>query len=296
VTRKTRAEGVLLGLTMIWGSTFVVGKYVLLHVTPLQMIAVRFVLSTAFILALYSRRIFPLTRRQVARGGILGILLFLGFVPQTIGLTLTTASKSAFITGMMVVFVPLLQVVIERRWPKLGNIAGVAVVSVGLWLLTSPSGSSFNAGDALTLVCAVLFAVYIVYIDVVAHDMSAMQLTFLQMATSAILAAGASLAFDTLPPSVPAGTIVGILYLTAFATILTTFMQTRYQKETTPTRAAIIFTIEPVIAALSAAAFLGEQIGVGGALGGGLIIGGVLISELSDGIPFLKRQLGPPDS
>ncbi len=296
MTRKTRAEGVLLSLTMIWGSTFVVGKIVLEHLTPLQMIAIRFVLSTAFVLAVSSRAIFPLSRRQVKGGVILGLLLFLGFVPQTVGLTLTTASKSAFITGMMVVFVPLLQIVIERRWPRVGNLAGVAVVSAGLWLLTSPSGSSFNLGDALTLVCAILFALYIVYIDVVAHDMSAVQLTFLQMATSAVLAVGSTLAFDAFPAAVPAGTIAAVVYLTLFATILTTFMQTRYQKETTPTRAAIIFTIEPVIAALSAALVLGERIGIGGAIGGGLIICGVLLSELSDAIPVLRRQLGPAES
>jgi drug/metabolite transporter (DMT)-like permease len=295
VTGKSRAEGVLIALTMIWGSTFVIGKIVLRDMSPLQMIALRFTLSTVFFLAFFSRRIFPLNRRQIVRGGILGVLLFLGFVAQTVGLTVTTASKSAFITGMMVVFVPLLQVLIERRAPKLGNLAGVAVVSAGLWLLTSPSGSSFNAGDALTLLCAVLFAIYIVYIDVVAHDMSAMQLTFLQMATNAILAVGATLVFDTVPSRLPPGTVVAVLYLTVFATILTTFLQTRYQKETTPTRAAIIFTIEPVVAALSAAAVLGEQIGLGGAAGGTLIIGGVLLSELSEGIPFLNRPFGPVD-
>jgi drug/metabolite transporter (DMT)-like permease len=296
VKGKRRAEGVLLGLTLIWGSTFVVGKIVLQNLSPLQTIAIRFTLSTLFFLLFYSRRIFPLSRRQIVRGGILGVFLFLGFVPQTVGLTLTTASKSAFITGMMVVFVPLLQVVIERRAPKIGNVAGVAVVSAGLWLLTSPSGSSFNLGDALTLVCALLFAIYIVYIDLVSHDMSAVQLTFLQMATNAGLALGATFIFDTVPARIPAGTVVAILYLTAFATILTTFLQARFQKETTPTRAAIIFTIEPVFAAVSAAVILGERIGAGGAIGGCLIISGVLLSELSEGIPLLNRPVGPADS
>jgi len=296
VTVKSRAEGVLLSLTLIWGSTFVVGKIVMQNISPLQMIALRFVLATLFLLVFFAGRIFPVSRTQIVRGAILGIFLFLGFVAQTVGLNLTTASKSGFITGMMVVFVPLLQVIIERRPPKIGNIAGVAVVSSGLWLLTSPSGSSFNAGDALTLLGAVLFAIYIVYIDVIAHDMSAMQLTFLQMATNAILALAATLAFDTMPSRFPSGTVAGVLCLTIFATILTTFMQTRYQKETTPTRAVIIFTIEPVFAAASAALILGEQIGVGGAFGGGLIIGGVLLSELSEGIPLLNRPFGSADS
>ena len=296
MTVKSRAEGVLLSLTLIWGSTFVVGKIVMQNISPLQMIALRFVLSTLFLLAFFSGRIFPLTRRQIARGTILGIFLFLGFVAQTVGLNLTSASKSGFITGMMVVFVPLLQVIIERRPPKIGNVAGVAAVSAGLWLLTSPSGSSFNGGDALTLLGAVLFAVYIVYIDVIANDMSAMQLTFLQMSTNAVLALAATLAWDTIPSRVTPGTAAGVLYLTVFATLVTTFMQTRYQKETTPTRAVIIFTLEPVIAAAGAALVLGEQIGFGGAIGGGFIIGGVLLSELSEGIPLLNRPFGPADS
>ena len=293
MTRKTRAEGVLLALTLIWGSTFVVGKIVLVAVTPLQMIAARFTLATMFLLAFFSRRIFPLTRRQILRGGVLGVFLFAGFVAQTVGLTMTTASKSAFITGMMVVFVPLLQVVIERRAPRIGNLAGVVVVTAGLWLLTSPAGAAPGTGDILTLVCAVLFAVYIVYIDLVAHEMSALQLTFIQMASNAVFAVAASAAFDTLPAHVPSGTVVALLYLTIFATLVTTFMQTRYQKETSPTRAAVIFTIEPVVAAVIAAIVLGEQIGIMGAAGGGLIIGGVLLSELSDGIPFLNRSFGP---
>jgi len=142
------------------------------------------------------------------------------------------------------------------------------------------------------MVCAVLFAVYIVYIDVVAHEMSALQLTFIQMASNAIFALAGSALLDTLPARVPASTVIAVLYLTVFATVLTTFMQTRFQKETSPTRAAVIFTIEPVFAALSAALVLGEQIGVGGAAGGGLIIGGVLLSELSDGIPLLNRSFG----
>ena len=292
MTPKSRAEGVLLALTLIWGSTFVVGKIVLVALTPLQMIAARFTLATIFLMAFFSRRIFPLTRRQIARGLVLGVFLFLGFVAQTVGLTMTTASKSAFITGMMVVFVPLLQVVIERRSPRIGNLVGVAVVTAGLWLLTSPAGAALGTGDALTLVCAVLFAVYIVYIDVVAHEMSALQLTFIQMASNAIFALAGSALLDTLPARVPASTVIAVLYLTVFATVLTTFMQTRFQKETSPTRAAVIFTIEPVFAALSAALVLGEQIGVGGAAGGGLIIGGVLLSELSDGIPLLNRSFG----
>lgn len=293
---KSRAELVLFCLTLIWGSTFVLGKIVLREMTPLQTIAIRFTFSSVVLLLVASRSIFPIRADQVRKGFLLGLFLFLGFVPQTIGLTLTSASKSAFITGMMVVFVPLLQIVIERRPPKLGNLLGVAGVVAGLWLLTSPSGSSFNAGDALTLVCAALFGVYIVYLDVVSNDMTPAQLTFIQVITNAVLAILAMALFERSPIRISWTGVATIFYLSVFATLLTTFMQTRYQKYTTPTRAVIIFTIEPVFASFLAAIVLGEQLGLQGVLGGALIIAGVLVSELSEGIPVLNRSLGAIDS
>jgi len=219
------------------------------------------------------------------------MFLFLGFVTQNVGLTITTASKSAFITGMMVVFVPLLQFVIERRAPKVGNVVGVLVVSAGLWFLTSPDGSSFNAGDALTLVCAVLFAVYIVYLDVVSKETTTMQLVFMQFSSMAIFSLVALGLFE-IPRLTLTGRSVSVLvYLTFLATMLTTYVQTRFQKETTPTRAVIIFSIEPVIAAIVAYVLLGERMGEMGIVGGAMIITGVLVSELSDSIPVLNRSL-----
>lgn len=296
MTPKSRAEGVLLFLTVIWGSTFVVGKVVLGEIPPLQMISLRFTLATVIIFSLFFRSIFPLRRDQLVKGGVLGLFLFLGFIVQTIGLTITTASKSAFITGMMVVFVPLLQIVVERRAPKLGNIVGVVVVTVGLWFLTSPAGAAFNAGDALTLLGALLFGVYIVYLDVVAKEMSVAQLTFLQVGTNAVLALGTMVLFESAPLSISRDNGIGLLYLTLFATVATTFLQTKYQKDTTPTRAVIIFTIEPVFAGIFASVFLGERMGWLGMLGGAFIIAGVLVSELSESIPFLDKSFDLPES
>jgi drug/metabolite transporter (DMT)-like permease len=292
---KTRAEGVLLGLALIWGSTFVVGKLVLVEMTPLQMISIRFTVATIILFTIFFRSILPLRRDQVMKGAILGLFLFLGFVTQTIGLTITTASKSAFITGMMVVFVPLLQVVVEKKSPKLGNIAGVLIVTLGLWFLTSPDGASFNAGDAMTLVCALLFGVYIVYLDVVSHDMSPLQITFLQVATNAVLALAAMSLFERAPLTFSHGTAIGIVYLTLIATVMTTFLQAKYQKDTTPTRAVVIFTIEPVFASITAALFLGERLGWLGMIGGGCIVMGVLVSELSDVVPILNRSFDFPE-
>ena len=288
---KTRAELALIAATCVWGGTFQIVKVGMNYVSPVLLIAVRFVVATVVLLLFFHRRIFPIPRASMMKGAVLSLFLFLGFVAQNIGLTITSASKSAFITGMMVIFVPLLQFVIERRLPKIGNIVGVVIVAAGLWFLTSPVGAGLNAGDALTLVCALLFAVYIVYLDVISKEMTPMQLVFLQMFCTAMYALIATLAFETPVFHWSGEGIAALLYLTFLATLVTTYVQTRFQKDTTPTRAVVIFSIEPVVASLMAALILGERMGTLGVFGGALIVGGVLISELSDAVPWLNRSV-----
>lgn len=200
---------------------------------------------------------------------------------QTLGLRYTTASKSGFVTGLCVVFTPLVQLVIERRAPKIGNVVGIAIVAAGLYGLTSPNGSGFNVGDALTLVASLLFSVDIVYVDVFTQNENVLQLTFLQILCTA------AIGFWLLPFEAPQCVLTGqlvavVLYLGAVATVLTTYLQTRFQKETTPTRAAVIYALEPVFAASFAYVLLGELLGKLGMAGAALIIAGVLVSELSD--------------
>jgi drug/metabolite transporter (DMT)-like permease len=296
VTAKSKAESALLATTVVWGGTFAIVKLGMQDVSPILLIAIRFTIAGFLYAALFWRRIFPLTAAAILKGTILSLFLFAGFVSQNIGLTITTASKSAFITSMMVIFVPVLQFVIERKAPRVGNILGIVVVCTGLWFLTSPAGSAFNAGDALTLVCAILFAFYIVYLDVVSREMSPLQVTFLQMGIIAVLSTVSVILFETPRFALTGQSILTLLYLTFLATALTTYVQSRFQKDTTPTRAVVIFSIEPVFAAAIAYILLGEQLGNMGILGGALIIGGVLLSEISDSIPILNRSLDPTES
>lgn len=291
MTLKTRAEIALAGTTFIWGGTFAIVKIGMEDISPILLIAVRFVIAVIALVLIARRKIFPIPPSAVRKGILLGFFLFLGFVTQNIGLTITTASKSAFITGMMVLFVPMLQFVIERKAPMLGNALGIAVVALGLWFLTSPEGSSFNSGDALNLVCAILFAIYIVYLDVVSNEMNTEQLLFLQLSSIAVFSVLAVLLFERPRFVVTTNSLLAMGYLTVLATLFTTWVQTRFQKDTTPTRAVVIFSVEPVIASVIAYILLGETLGALGVLGGALILAGVLLSELSDSIPILNRSL-----
>ncbi|HTR82389.1 MAG TPA: DMT family transporter, partial [Bacteroidota bacterium] len=196
-------------------------------------------------------------------------------------LEITTASKSAFITGMMVVFTPIAQIFIHRRLPKPGNVIGVFIVTGGLYFLTSPSGSGFNLGDGLTLVSAFLFGIYIVYLDIFAKEEEFLPLAFIQIAVTAVLG-WCLVPFET-PQLHLTWNVARLFFYTAFlATVITTYTQTRFQKDTTPTRAGILFTLEPVISAILAYFVLGEILGMFGVLGGFIIVIGILVSELSD--------------
>jgi len=282
MTVRNRAELWLLSCTLIWGGTFVIVKLGLDDISPLLFITVRFAIATLVFLPFVLPVMKSMTTGTLLRGSILGILLSIGFITQTVGMQHTTASKSAFITGLLVVFTPIFQIVIERRLPRLGNLLGIVLVLVGLFLLTSPEGSSFTTGDALTLVCAAVFGLYIVYLDVFARSDDFRHLTILQFVV-ALVSAGVGLWLFEEPRFVlSAFTAWALGYLAILATVVTLVVQTRYQKDTSPTRAAVIFSIEPVFAAILAYLVLGEEIGLMGIAGGAIVIAGLLVSELWD--------------
>lgn len=276
--------------TFIWGSTFVVVKIGLHDISPLFFVAIRFLAAALLLSLFFFRRIQTIEKSTFQKGVALGILLCLGIAAQTIGLQYTTASKSGFITGTLVIFTPLMQFIIERQFPKLGNLVGVVCVTIGLYLLTFPEGSSFNFGDGLTLACAILFAIYIVYLDVITKEADIFQLTFLQIATTGVVSLVLATLFEHVQITFSTTSVFSLMYLTVFATILTTYTQTRFQKDTTPTRTAVIFSLEPVFSAILAFMILHEMIGVIGIFGGAMIVLGLLISELSDQIPFLNHS------
>jgi len=297
VTARRRAEALLLAGTVIWGSTFVVTKGILDEITPLTYTAIRFLLAALVLGLIFRKKIARLTRGAIMPGFILGLLLFAGFSLQTVGLEHTTASKSAFFTGMLVVFTPLFHFA-AQEWLTLprkallgGNLAGVALSAMGLFLLTSPGGGGFNIGDGLTLIAAALFAAYIVYLDTVDTIVDRTQMTFVMFLTCGTVAIPATWFFEDVMVNMGPPLILSMAYLVVFATIISLGVQNRFQGDTTPTRAAVIFSLEPVIAAVLAYLVRGEELGPTGLAGAATIFCGLILSELSENIPFLRRPV-----
>jgi drug/metabolite transporter (DMT)-like permease len=297
LTPQRRAEALLLFATFIWGSTFVVTKGLLDVASPLIYTAVRFLLAGVIIAALFPRRVAAGWRAALVPGLILGFLLFVGFALQTIGLQTTTASKSAFFTGMLVVFTPIFHTVAQRWMPiprkalLAGNILGVLMAAAGLFLLTSPAGADFVTGDGLTLISAALFAVYIIYLDTLQKGVDAMALTFVTFAACGLAGGLSAFSWEEITIVPGPAFYLPLAYLTLFATVIALGAQNRYQADTTPTRAAVIFSLEPVLAAIFAFLFRGEILGAGGIAGGAVIFTGLIISELSESIPGLNRPV-----
>ncbi len=278
--KSRKAEVILLSITIIWGGTFAVVKYALSDASPLAFLAIRFGIASLIFPLIYRGNYFSMDRGTLFSGLFLGGLLMIGFAFQTVGLQYTTASKSAFITGLLVALTPIAQAAIERRPPSRGSLIGVGLVAIGLFLLTSPEGQGINIGDVLTFMCAVSYAIYIVYLDVFSKRHDVRHLTFLQLSVTSLLSIMVAPFTERIHVHFNLGFLGAIAYTSILATVFATYLQTKYQREITPVRAAIIFSMEPVVANIIAFFAFGEFVGYVGAIGGAFIIAGLLTSEL----------------
>lgn len=277
-----RADLTLALVALIWGSTFVLIKRALNDVTPVLYLAIRFTIA-ALLLAVYFRGRLRLrfSRQELGAGFRIGAVLMAGFIFQTIGLQTTTAAKSAFLTGLYVVLVPFVNSSVYRIRPRILEIAGVLVAGLGMGLLSMQGETwSIDRGDVLTIFCAVAFAVQVVLLGHWAPIAGFESLSLLQIAAAALVAVVATPLLET--PSIrwsPA--VIGAIGIGAvLATALAFVLQSWAQQRTTPARAAVIFSLEPVFAWVVSWLVEGESFSVRSAAGAALILGGILLVEL----------------
>jgi drug/metabolite transporter (DMT)-like permease len=285
--RRLRADAVLVGVAVVWGTDFVMVKNLLGAVPALPFLFWRF--SLAALCGLLVLRRARRTPGVWADGARLGILAVLGMGLQILGQVRTTASNASFLTGLASVLTPLAAFLLTRRWPTFENAVGLALAGSGFVLMTFPAGGGpVNAGDLLIFISAFVWAFYIVELAERSPRHDAAWLSIIQIAMVALAAGGASLARGG-APALRAGIapilerpgwIAQVVFLAAVGTTGTFLFQTWAQGQMSATHAAIIFTLEPVVTALTAAAFLGERLGARGWTGGFLVLAGIVVSEL----------------
>lgn len=294
------ADGALVLTALIWGSTFFMAKDILTVWPPVGYMFVRFVAAALLLALMFPRRLVRARGEEWRAGATLGLLMAVGFGLQAAGQVYTTASKSAFVTGLTTPLVPFVAYLILRARPSVENLIGVAFASLGGLLILAPQGGdgSVNSGDLLTLGSTALFATHITLMSIYARRYDVRQLTVLQITSAAVLFAVAwvglrvweSLA-GALPeafaretaPLVWSGRVVWqLVYLATVATVGSFLLWTWGQARTTATHAAVIFSLEPVFATLFAVAVIGasEWMGGRGWLGAALVFAGIIISEM----------------
>ncbi len=276
---------------MVWGSTFVLVKDALQDASPLLFNALRFLLAAAVLLAAGSRELRQLSKASVRGGVLAGGLLAAGYELQTAGLARTTAVHSAFITGLVVVFVPLLSFFPRLRAVGHGRpgwqaLLGTGTAFTGLFLITTPPGvtpgsvmSTVGMGDLLTLGCAIAFAGHLLALSRLSHlpasQLVPLQITFCALCMTVCLPLGGPIALHWTPRLAVALAITSLL-----ATAGAFWVQTWAQQHLPATTTALVVTLEPVFALVFSMLFFQERLSLRAGAGAGLILLGIAATEL----------------
>ncbi len=277
MTRR-RAILSLWATCLIWGSAFPLAKLALRDASPMAFTSVRFLLATL----LLAPSLRHATREEWRAGAVLGGLLAMGFATQTIGLQWTTASRSGFITALYIPFVPLIVLLVYRTLPERIAALGLAVALAGMVLLTRPAdlGGGFNWGDLLTLLCAFCFAAHMVATGAFARRFDLSRLMMTQIAIAALLTTLATPLLET-PRLAPTPLLIGMVaYEAILASVVAIRLQLAAQRVLSATYAALVYTLEPVVASVTSFFITGDRLSALQWLGGALIIAGSLLPEL----------------
>lgn len=274
-----RATALLLVVTMVWGSTFVMNQRVLDDMSAGSLQTVRFGIATVIMVGLRPRWLMAAPREHYVHGFWLGLALSGGYLVQLIGLKQTSATASGFITGMFVVFVPLLAgMVLGQRVPAAAW-GGVVLSTIGLGLIAL-NGLSIGTGEALTLLCAVLFALHIIGLDKWADPEYVYSLTTTQIGTVFLTSLMATTATGGVEMPSSTGVWLAIVFLAVAATCVGYFAQTWVQSVLSSTRTAVILTMEPVFAGIAGVTFGNDKLTSRVIAGSLLILAATYVVEL----------------
>ena len=285
MTRKEWiADGILTLTALIWGTGFVVMKNTLSSVPPAAIIAIRYGIATLLAAVLFRRHLKGIARADVARGALVGLLLALAYIVQTIGLDYTTAGKNAFLTTVYVLLVPFASWLIFRQKLSRSNFiaAGLMLAGIGCLSLDGESGG-LNIGDLLTLLCGVFYAAHIMAVERCQRKTNTYALIVLQFAFAAAFAAVYHLLFERgLPMSLHMDTVGSLLYLSVFSTTVAMSLQNIGQSMAPASHASILLSLESVFGALASCIFLGEAVTPRMLLGFAVIFAALVVNSLRD--------------
>lgn len=287
-----KADLVLILVTVIWGAGFPVTKFALQTITPMYIISLRFIIAGSVLSIIFYKRLKDIDRSIIKPALILALLLFATYIFQTIGMQYTTASKAGFFIGLAVILVPFFSFLYLKTKIRTKILISTFLAAVGLFLLSFDGGSnSFNIGDFLMILSANCCAWHLIVSSKFIKKHDAILLSLLHMIFVAVFGTIAAVSFETFPRNISIISFGSLLFMGVLCTAFGFLAQIVALKYTTPTREAIIFTMEPVFGAVTSWILLNERLGVKGIMGGVLIVFAMLLSELN--IKFLKSFFNP---
>ena len=272
----------LLSITVIWGWTFVLVKQGMTETGPLFFLAARFGVAFLVLAIPLHKTLRRIDRLSLIRGSTVGIALFLGYLFQTWGLVYTTAIKSGLLTGLSVVIVPIVASLLLRKRLHPTVWLGALFAAVGLFLLVAGKGQlgAMNRGDALTLACAVSFALHIILVDRFVRHSDYRQLLLVQVGVVSLLSLIGAVTVERSVPVLSSSLIEGLLVTGVLATAVALYVLNRFQSRSTASYTAIILTMEAVFAGLFGFLLLGETLGAWQWVGSAMILMGMAIPSI----------------
>jgi len=276
----SKAECVLVLITMIWGGTFLIVQHAMTVSGPMFFVGLRFAAAAAIVAMFSWRHLRELTLFEVKAGSFIGVAIMLGYGLQTVGLQSIPSSQSAFITALYVPFVPLLQWLVLGRRPGLMPSIGIMLAFTGLMLLSGPSGAAlnFSPGEIATLISAVAIAAEIILISTFAGQVDVRRVTVVQLAVTSVLSFLLVVPTGEVIPEFSWLLLATALGLGAASAAIQVAMNWA-QKSVSPTRATLIYAGEPVWAGI-VGRIAGERLPAIALVGAGLIVAAVIVSEL----------------
>lgn len=278
--RRSWIQLALIGVAMVWGATFVMVKEAVAAYPLYSFLGWRFSVAVLAFVAFFPRSLLRLNRPVITAGSLAGAFLCAGYIFQTWGLSGTTASKAAFITGMFVVITPAMQAVLLRHVPKWHTVVGVALAVLGLWLLSGGSGEGWNSGDTRVLICAVAYSGHMIVLGSVGKRHDVFALTLVQLVFTAVICGGVALLTEPVRLPATADVWIALLVTGVIATAVAFAIQTYAQRHIPPARTALILISEPAFGGLFGW-IAGEALGLRGLAGALLILAGMVAAELA---------------
>ncbi len=280
MTKQTKADLMLLIITIFWGASYMLTKIGLEGLEPFNLTALRFIIAFIIAAIVFHKQIFSTDIKTIKYAFILGVLLFGMFISMAFGLGHTTASNAGFLISLSVVLIPIISFIFLKQKIEKKVIVGVCLALIGIALMTLDAKLTVNIGDMLCILCALLCSIHVIVIEIFTKEVDPIALGALQLGFAGIFSIIFSAFTETVRLPSTALSWLSVLLLSIFCTAIGYIVQTTAQKHTSATHTGLILSLEPVFSAIFAYIFLEEILAIEGYIGAAILLTGVLIAEL----------------